>query len=127
MKPRLCSAGIELRAFVDKHYPNRDKRSDGWLGDLAHASRKSDHNPDLMGIVRAIDIDRDLRAARPDEMARLVETFKADAAAGRRPIAYIIYNGKICSPKSKWAWRVYDGANPHLHHAHISFRKVKGE
>lgn len=127
MKPRLCKAGVELRAFVDQHYPTRDKRSDGWIGDTAHASRQSDHNPDAAGIVRAIDIDSDLRATRPDEMARLVETLRDDAKNGRRPITYIIYNAKICSSKNKWAWRPYDGPNPHLHHAHISFKKVKGE
>lgn len=126
-KPRLCKAGIELRAFVDQYYPSRDRRSDGWIGDTAHASRQSDHNPDAAGIVRAIDVDRDLRANRPDEMARLVETLRDDAANKRRPITYIIYNAKICSAKTRWNWIDYNGVNPHHHHAHISFKKVRGE
>jgi hypothetical protein len=43
---RLVAAGVTLRAQVNKRWPTREKASDGWIGDRAHASRKSDHNPD---------------------------------------------------------------------------------
>ena len=127
MKPRLCKAGINLRNWVDDQYPSRDRRSDGWVGDLRHATRPSDHNPDSAGIVRAIDIDADLRAGRPDEALRLADTLRAEGKSGHRPIAYIIHAGRICSSKTRWVWKPYDGLNPHHHHIHVSFRKVKGE
>ena len=60
MTPKLCKAGQQLRLQVDDSFGDRDRRSDGWVGDVRHASRPSDHNPDEQGIVRAIDIDRDL-------------------------------------------------------------------
>ena len=127
MKPRLCKAGINLRNWVDDQWPTRDRRSDGWIGDLAHATRPSQHNPDAFGIVRAIDIDADLRANRPDEALRLADTLRTEAKTGKRPIAYIIFRGQICSSKTRWAWKPYDGINPHNHHIHVSFKKVKGE
>lgn len=129
MKPRLCKAGRELREFVDDNWPNRDRRSDGWIGDPAHANRQSsDHNPDpKTGVVRAIDIDADLRANRPDESMRLADTLRDEAKAKIRPIAYIIHRDKIASAKTRWAWVPYNGINPHYSHIHVSFRKVKGE
>lgn len=128
MKPRLCKPGVRLRDWIDDTYPKRDKRSDGWIGDTAHAARKSDHNPDpKTGVVRAIDIDADLRSGRPDEALRLADTLRAEAKAAKRPISYIIFAGKIASPVSRWAWRKYRGNNPHLHHIHVSFKKVRDE
>jgi hypothetical protein len=128
MKPRLCKAGVTLREWVNEQYPSRDKRSDGWIGDPAHRTRISDHNPDpVTGVVRAIDIDADLRANRPDESARLAEILRQEAKQGLRPISYIIHQAKICSAKTRWAWKPYDGVNLHYHHLHVSFKKVRGE
>ncbi len=55
MKPILCKAGQQLREQFDDTYPDRDRTSDGWIGDTRHSARTSDHNPDAKGIVRAID------------------------------------------------------------------------
>lgn len=101
-------------------YMDRDRKSDGWLGDTRHSVRKSDHNPDKNGIVRALDIDADL-GAHKEEAYALVEKIRKCAKRGDKRIKYIIYDGKIMSPIMNWKRRKYRGANPHRSHFHISF------
>ncbi len=43
MKPTLSKAAQQLREQFDDTFPDRDRRSDGWIGDPRHASRPSDH------------------------------------------------------------------------------------
>jgi len=125
MKPVLCKAGQQLREQFDDSYPDRDRRSDGWIGDTRHQARPSDHNPDEQGIVRAIDIDRDLSGTpKPDLMPDLADQLRLAAKRGEKRISYIIFQGRIASSKKGWAWRPYDGANKHNHHIHISFTKA---
>jgi hypothetical protein len=121
--PKLCKAGQQLRLQVDDSYPERDRTSDGWIGDVRHSARASDHNPDEQGIVRAIDIDRDLSGkAKPDLMPDLADQIRLFAKRDKsKRIAYLIFNGKICSGKSLWRWVAYRGINPHTKHCHISF------
>ena len=127
MKPFLCKAGVTLREQINASYPDRDKTSDGWIGDTRHSARVSDHNPDEHGVVRAIDCDRDLSGkAKPDLMPDLADQIRLCAKRGDRRIAYVIFNGHIASPKKAWAWRPYDGINKHNHHCHISFT-TKGD
>ena len=123
MKPRLSKSAIQLREQIDDAFPDRDRASDGWLGDARHSTRKSDHNPDADGWVRAIDIDRDLhgKGRKPDVMPDLADQIRLAGKSGDKRIAYVIFNGKIASPRKAWAWRPYDGINKHNHHAHISF------
>jgi hypothetical protein len=132
MKPKLSKAAIQLREQFDDAYPDRDRTSDGWIGDTRHGARKSDHNPDEQGWVRAIDIDRDLSGkAKPDLMPDLVDQIRAACKKGsEKRVAYIIFNGSICSPILRWKWRKYTGANKHTHHVHFSFKKeadLRGE
>jgi len=123
--PKLCKAGQQLRLQVDDSYPDRDRTSDGWIGDTRHSARPSDHNPDAEGIVRAIDIDRDLSGkAKPDLMPDLADQIRLCARAGDKRISYVIFDGRIASSKKAWAWRPYDGANKHNHHCHISFTQA---
>jgi hypothetical protein len=127
MTPKLCKAGQQLRLQVDDSYPDRDRASDGWIGDTRHSARPSDHNPDAEGIVRAIDIDRDLSGkAKPDLMPDLADQLRLCGKRGDKRISYIIFDGRIASSKKAWAWRTYDGSNKHNHHCHISFTK-KGD
>jgi hypothetical protein len=127
MTPWLCKAGQQLRLQIDNTYADRDKSSDGWIGNLAHQSRPSDHNPDAKGIVRAIDIDRDLSGkAKPDVMPYLADQIRLCAKRGDKRISYIIFNGRIASSRMGWRWRKYSGINPHIKHCHISFTK-KGD
>jgi len=128
VKPRLSKSAIQLREQIDDAYPGRDRTSDGWIGDTRHAARKSDHNPDVQGWVRAVDIDRDLngKGRKPDVMPDLVDQIRLLAKSGDKRISYIIFAGKIASSKAAWRWRTYDGVNKHEHHAHISFT-TKGD
>jgi len=126
VKPLLCKAGQQLRLQVDDSYPDRDRTSDGWIGDTRHQARASasDHNPDANGIVRAIDIDRDLSGkAKPDLMPDLADQIRLCAKRGDKRISYVIFAGRIASPRMGWRWRKYRGLNPHDKHCHISFTK----
>ena len=127
MKPILCKAGQQLREQFDDTYPDRDRTSDGWIGDTRHSARPSDHNPDAEGVVRAIDIDRDLSGkAKPDLMPDLANQIRLAARAGDKRINYLIFDGRIASSKKSWAWRPYSGINQHRHHLHCSFTQ-KGD
>ena len=123
-QPWLSKSAATLREQVNAAFPDRDKTSDGWLGDNRHAMRVSDHNPGATGCVRAIDLDADLsgKSGKPDLMPDLADQLRLCAKGDKRKrISYIIFNGRIASSKRRWAWRPYKGINPHRHHAHISF------
>jgi len=122
MSWRLAKAVEALRASVNAKWPKRSKVSDGTIGDAAHASRGSDHNPWVtqggIGVVTAIDITHD--PANGLDSEALAEALRAS----RDPrIKYIISNKKICSSlESPWKWRPYTGKNPHNHHVHVSVK-----
>jgi hypothetical protein len=128
MKPVLCKAGQQLREQFDDSFPDRDRSSDGWIGDTRHSARPSDHNPDAKtGVVRAIDVDRDVSgSAKPDLMPDIADQIRLAAKAGDKRIAYVIFEGRIASPRMGWRWRKYSGSNPHNKHCHISFT-TKGD
>jgi len=118
---KLCKAGQQLREQIDDDYPDRDRKSDGWVADARHVAKgTSDHIPDSRGIVRALDVDANLNA-HPEETYALVEKIRKCAKRGDKRIKYIIYDGKIMSPTLGWKRRRYKGANPHRSHFHISF------
>jgi hypothetical protein len=117
---KLCKAGVQLREQLDDDFPNRSRKSDGWIGDTRHSARKSDHNPDENGIVRGLDITSDL-GSHPEEAHSVVEKLRQLAKRGDKRIKYLIFDGRIASPILNWKWRKYKGVNPHRHHFHISF------
>lgn len=126
---KLVAGGVTLRNQIDARWPNRDKRSDGWIGDAAHQGRTSDHNPDSKGLVHAIDIDEDLNGSNNDNRW-LADQIIANARLGRAGsdrLKYVVYEDKIASgtyPTTFWTWR---GDNyGHTIHMHISFT-TKGE
>jgi hypothetical protein len=130
-KPSLCEAGQQLRREINALWPGRDKTSDGWISSAAHraANPNSDHDPDAQGIVRALDIDRDLDLKHKDASWALAEQLRKKALKGEVRIAYIIHRAQICSPRrnaagKKWQWRRYTGLNPHYSHLHVSFTKA---
>ena len=126
MKPHLCKAGVQLREQIDDHFPDRDRRSDGWIGDLRHQSQTtSNHNPlPPTMVVRALDVDSDLGGAR-NNSSYLADQIRIAAKTDKR-IAYVIHNNKIASPILFWKWRKYTGIDPHTSHIHISF-SAKGD
>jgi hypothetical protein len=129
MKPRLSKAASQLREQFDDTFPDRDRRSDGWIGDTRHASRPSDHNPDpITGVVRATDTDADVhKSGKPDLMPDIADQLRLAAKHGEKRISYLIFRGRIASSRMGWRWRPYKGSNPHNHHLHCSFTKAGDE
>lgn len=115
--------------------PSRDKATDGWIGDSAHRSRSSDHNPDETGAtpdedsdsideVHAIDVDDGLRASFTMEQVvqYIIGECRKSGTSGKDKgrLKYIIYNKRIWSASNGWGQKSYTGDNPHTEHAHFS-------
>lgn len=120
-----------LLAELDAVAPQRDRTSDGSIGDTSHSARPSGHNPDETGSpedfdadsvneVRARDFDKDLN--RPGlTMEMVAQHLVQQCRAGRITwIKYIIFNRRIWSASNGWVTRTYNGANPHDKHMHVS-------
>lgn len=131
-RPRLCAAGITLRDQVNKKWPNRDKASDGWIGDSKHQANQgwgtngkgSYHNPDPNGIVHAIDLDEDFFGKGKGEktamqFAEELATYCRQGKDGGR-IAHIVYEDKVASGTAQ-NWHFRGSGYGHRHHIHISF------
>jgi peptidoglycan hydrolase-like protein with peptidoglycan-binding domain len=115
MSWRLAKSLEQLRSQVNAMFPARDKSSDGSIGDVGHAARKSDHNPNSHGVVTAIDIDADLSST--ENVGILVAALQA---SGDPRIKYLIWNAHITVKGDISQWKPYHGINAHRHHAHIS-------
>ena len=119
MSWRLAKSLEALRLQIDAASPRRSKASDGSIGDAAHASRSSDHNPWVKdgktGVVTAIDITHDPRhGVDCDSIAAALK------GSRDKRIKYIIWNKRIWTPEKGADWRPYTGSNPHDKHIHIS-------
>ncbi len=130
----LVPALQEFRTQINEVAPNRDRASDGVIGDYNHQKGDSSHNPDDTGRnnaewdtdpdgkeeVRAIDIDIDFRQSGITA-ERVVEHLIHYAKNGTFWwLRYIIYDSKIYSKNSNWLPRNYTGSNPHDKHIHIN-------
>lgn len=111
---RLATSLSIARATIDARWPQRDRASDGWIGDAAHAMRNSDHNPNERGVVDALDIDM-AGGVTPVHRPSIVAGFMLHPA-----INYVIYNRRIWSRSRQFQTRAYDGINPHTGHCHGS-------
>jgi hypothetical protein len=126
MKPKLSKSVIQFREQADDAYPDRDRSSDGTIGDARHATKKSDHNPCVRtGYVRAFDLDASLDG-KDATAYYLADQIRTHAKSSKR-IAYVIFNKKIASKRSLWRWVKYRGTNPHSKHIHISFTQAGDE
>jgi hypothetical protein len=101
-----------LLAQVNHRWPNRSKASDGWIGDTAHSSRVSDHNPNDVGAVLARDYTRD-----GIDPYQLIEAAKRDPRT-----RYIIFDRVIYFVDDGFLPHPYNGPNAHEKHIHISVR-----
>lgn len=101
---------VQLRDEVNARWPNRDKRSDGGIGDAAHSSRVSDHNPNARRSVNAYDFDED----GIDAWGLLNLLIRDDR------VYYVIYERRIWQRKYGFVPRPYNGINAHTEHLHVS-------
>jgi hypothetical protein len=116
----------------DELNPDRDDSSDGSIGDSAHASSTSDHNPDETGSTSREDsdninevhaIDVDCSGPWPNGMTftNAVNLIVDNHKYGRDSrLYYVIWNRKIAEESNGWKWRDYSGSNPHDKHGHFS-------
>lgn len=112
---RLANSLVRLRDQVNAKYPNRNKASDGTIGDAAHAASASDHNPNGAGVVCAMDITHSPQTGF--DVHALADRLRVN----RHPdLKYIISNRRIAGAWTGWAWAPYNGSNPHSSHAHFS-------
>lgn len=122
------------RMWNDWHatFPDTIRLQDGWIGDLAHSTGSSGHNPDdTAGVtaeridadskqeVRAIDKDKRLNAANGTTLEQVVQRMLRTPNDLKRLI-YIIYNRRIWRKSNGWKQETYTGSDPHDMHAHFS-------
>lgn len=119
---RVAKSLEVLRKQIDDFAPGRNRSADGGIGDAAHASRSSDHNPHVkdgtMGVVTARDFTHD--PANGVDAGKLADILRL---SGDKRIKYIISNRRIANPGQPW--RAYTGSNPHTMHFHVSVNPSK--
>lgn len=114
--PYLAPSLARLRTSINTRWPGRDKSSDGWIGDSAHASRTSDHNPDPPSmVVRALDIDKD-GVHIPTVLAAMML---------HPATRYVIHNKRIYHRDRQMQPVRYTGVNDHARHVHDSIEHTK--
>lgn len=119
---RVANSLDKLLSQINAKWPTRDKSSDGSIGDSAHASRSSDHNPWVDdGVVTARDYTHD--PAHGFDSYAFADHLRETKDSR---IKYVISNSRIFSSEtSPWVWRKYSGSNPHDHHVHVSVMPEK--
>lgn len=124
----------DLKDQLNDAFPDRDKSSDGAIGDYEHQQGDSSHNPDdtdhhnaeydddsdNIEEVRARDFDINLN--HPDVNAQdVVNHLVAGAKCGDFWwLRYIIYNKKMYHKNDGWNAKNYTGSNTHEHHFHVN-------
>jgi len=129
----MLTLGLQnLRNQVNEAFPNRDKTSDGTIGDAAHQAETSGHNPDDTSgsspewngdpdstpEVRAWDMDVNLNAP-PATAQQVVDHIRALPGVSS-VLRYMIYNRKIYRASNGWTPETYDGKSAHTEHIHFS-------
>lgn len=114
---------VQLRYEFNRLNPHRDKSSDGWIGDAAHQATTSDHNPDGLGRVLAVDVDRTGPWPAGVTFDDCVDLIIGRCRSGREDrLEYVIWDRQIWSRSYGWVTRPYTGSSPHTEHGHFSAR-----
>lgn len=131
MSWRVANSLDVLLDEINDAAPNRSKISDGSIGDAAHASRDSDHNPWVIdrngvGVVRARDFTHDPAGGLDcNDLARELEQLYRGGHPALGSGAYTIWRRRILSrDRLAEGWRTYSGSNPHDHHLHQSVARA---
>ncbi len=121
-----------LLAQINAAAPDRDKSSDGSVGDLDHQSRTSDHNPESPAPAGNPDNQVDARDFTHDpahgaDMAVVAESIRQSRDVRVR---YVIWHDRIFYPTSRngyaaWAWQPHTGT--YHHHLHVSVNDVHND
>jgi hypothetical protein len=127
----ILTIGLQnLRRQVNAAFPQRDKTSDGWIGDTAHQSTTSGHNPDDKSgsrpawngdpdstqEVRAWDCDSDFG---PGVDAQDVVDHLRKLRGLSSVIRYMIYNRRIYHASNGYVSAPYNGSSAHTEHIHF--------
>lgn len=127
----VLTVGLQnLRRQVDAAFPDRDRTSDGWIGDPAHQAETSGHNPDdsagsrpawdgdpdSVAEVRAWDMDSDLGVG-VDAQTVVDHLRQLPGLSG--VIRYMIYNRRLYHARDGFTPTAYTGASPHTEHVHF--------
>lgn len=120
---KRSAAAVTLMAQLNARFPKRDTSSDGSIGDAAHRTRQSDHNPNVRGFVLAQDIDEDFgRAGDARKFADQLAAYAASGKPGADRIKNIVYEDQVASGTyRKWFWIFRGSGYEHRHHIHVSF------
>lgn len=116
---RIAKSLDVLRSEINTRWPDRNKASDGVIGDAAHAASASDHNPNQQGVVCAFDITHDPAGCDGSTVFALL-------VSRRHPcLKYVIWNRTVVRAYDKpglpaWTPSPYTGADPHTNHVHVS-------
>jgi hypothetical protein len=107
---RLAKSLDVLRDEIESKYPGTTIWS---IGDQAHQSGYSDHNPTSKGVVCAIDVRGNAGLSLPAFVKHLITNPHPN-------LRYVIHARKIYERKNGFAAREYNGSNAHAEHAHVS-------
>ena len=119
----LAPALVDLRAELDALAPDRDRRSDGTIGDAAHQATDSKHNPNAAGVVRAFDGDKTGPWPAGITFDRIVATVVDRHRRGLDDrLQNVIWNRHIWSRSWGWTQEPYDGPSAHTEHGHFEVR-----
>lgn len=107
---RLAKSLDVLRDEIESRYPGTTVWT---IGDAAHQSGYSDHNPTSSGVVCAIDVKGNAGL----DLGMFVKHLIGGAHTNLR---YVIFNRKIYQRKYGFEARDYNGVNAHKEHVHVS-------
>lgn len=135
--PVLTKGLRNLRDQVNEAFPDRDKTTDGWIGDDAHRAHTSGHNPDdTPGSkpawdgdpdsdpeVRAWDMDADLRD--PDVSTQDYIDHLTSLPNLGLVLRYVIFDRKIYHVRTGFQPEPYNEDDPHTNHVHHEGAKTQ--